>query len=722
MPQVYYGRKGEPGFKLELSPDLIAVRTRSGQPVTRSSGPVASRQSAQLRDCTLVLDFPEAGVEVYRVPRTRGGPTLEARKAALRSAPDVRFAGGVMVDPKTGSPVLYSENLFVKFNDDADTDACRAVLRDLGLAIKSEPSYAVNAFFVAAPEGTGREVFAIAERLLQRPDVEYAHPELIRERQAKAIFAPQWHLQATTLAGVAIDAHAHVAAAHALTRGEGTTIAVIDDGVDIEHPEFAAPGKVVAPRDVMRASAAPRPQRAGDNHGTACAGVACASGLHGASGVAPAARLLPIRHVAALGSMAEAEAFRWAADNGADVISCSWGPPDGLWWEGDDPLHNEVVQMPPSTRLAIDYAASAGRGGKGCVVLFAAGNGNESVDNDGYACHPAVLAIAACNDRGRRSVYSDFGRALWCAFPSGDSEWPEQGHPAPLTPGIWTTDRRGNAGYNRGRIAAGDAEGLYANDFSGTSSACPGAAGVAALVLAINPALKREEVKDILKRACDRIDPAGGAYDASGFSTRYGWGRLNARRAVELAQPQPRNEITVSRRFDALLPDLQSVSFALEVPESTPVEAVSVAVELTHSYIGDLVLTLQPPPATRAAPIVLHNRSGGTRNRIKKIYDSANTPKLKALAGHSCHGRWTLVVKDAAAEDTGTLVSFSLRLVLRHAQRAVAVPAKKVGAKAASNGAAVKKKAKPAAAKRAAPASPPAARKSARRAAAAATP
>ena len=54
------------------------------------------------------------------------------------------------------------------------------------------------------------------------------------------------------------------------------------------------------------------------------------------------------------------------------------------------------------------------------MVFFAAGNGNESVDNDGYASYDRVLAVAACNDRGERSVYSDFGEAVWCAFPSSD--------------------------------------------------------------------------------------------------------------------------------------------------------------------------------------------------------------------------------------------------------------------------------------------------------------
>ncbi len=702
MPKVYFGAKGEAPIELTRSPDMLAVR-RTGQPATagdtargstRSGRSPARPSDAHLRGCTLVQRFPEAGVDIYRVPTTRGGATLASRKAALQAEPDVRFAGGVLVDPDTRSPVLYTENLFVKFADAADTAASRAVLQGRGLRIKDEPGYAVNAFFVEAPEGTGQAVFDIAEQLLQRDDVEFAHPELVRQRQTKAINPAQWHLQPSTVRGVVVDAHAHVAAAHALTLGEGVTIAVIDDGFDTGHPEFNLPGKLVAPRDVFNRSDDPRPQNDEENHGTACAGVACAAGLsaQGASGVAPAARLMPIRHVASLGSQAEAEAFRWAADQGADVISCSWGPPDGTWWNPEDPLHHEVVRMPPSTQLALQYAATRGRGGKGCVIFFAAGNGNESVDNDGYASHPLVLAVAACNDSSRRSVYSDTGRALFCAFPSGDSAWPEAGHPAPLTSGIWTTDRRGPVGYNPGRSAQGDRAGDYANDFSGTSSACPGAAGVAALVLAVNPTLQRDEVKAVLQSACDRIDPAGGAYDAQGHSRLYGHGRLNALRAVQLAQPQPPAQpqpqpqppqpprpqrpprppapqappraVTVTRRVDAPLPDLGTVRVTLNVAEAMPVSALQVALELRHSYIGDLVVTLHPPRALGVPAVVLHDRAGGGRKRLNQVFDADTTPALQALAGRSCRGRWTLSVRDSAAEDSGTLVGWGLRLLL----------------------------------------------------------
>jgi subtilisin-like proprotein convertase family protein len=376
--------------------------------------------------------------------------------------------------------------------------------------------------------------------------------------------------------------------------------------------------------------------------------------------------------VSGLGSQRETDAFKWAADNGADVISCSWGPNDGDWWDASDPVHNQFIPLPASTRLVLEYVTSKGRGGKGCVVLFAAGNGNEPVENDGYASSPMVIAVAACNDRGKRSIYSDFGKAVWCAFPSNDFGHAPFNSPTPLTPGIWTTDRRGTNGYNPGQSAAGDAAGNFTNSFGGTSSACPGAAGIAALVLSVNPNLKWLEVKDILRRAGERIDPQGGQYDATGHSPKYGFGRLNARAAVDLAKPQPQSAIVTSRIFDAPIPDLQTVQFALTVAENAPVEALVVDLSLKHTYIGDLVITLQSPPATGVAPVVLHRRAGGSAKDLKIRYDAANTPGLARFAGKSCKGAWTLKIQDAAAQDSGTLNSFGLVLSLVHPERVAA--------------------------------------------------
>jgi hypothetical protein len=528
MPEVRYGGENGKTLQLEVDPDLVVVRARRGESLRE--GPVPGPEATLLNEMEPILSYPEASVEVYR-RRERSSRSMEEMRKELHESPATRFAGRVLVDEQSHKPVLYTENLFVKFRDGKSRDQCLAVLREAGLTVKRELPYATNAYFVAAPEGTGLSIFDIANELLKREDVEYCHPELVRPLGRRAIFSQQWHLKATTVNNQWVNASANIEAAHNITEGEGVTIAVIDTGIDIDHEEFSHRDKVVAPRDTTANDANPRPSRRAEKHGTACAGVACGDGRFGASGVAPRAKLMPIRMISQLGSQAEAEAFYWAAENGADIISCSWGPEDGYWKDGKDPLHDMKVPLPDSTRLAIDYAVTNGRSGLGCVVFFAAGNGNESVDNDGYASYDRVLAVAACNDRGRRSVYSDCGEAIFCAFPSNDFPWAKEGRPAPLTPGIWTTDRTGRVGYS---------DDDYTNSFGGTSSACPGAAGVAALVLSCNQSLRWDAVRDIMRRSCDRIDSEGGEYDAKGHSPRYGYGRLNAEKAARSAGGQTR--------------------------------------------------------------------------------------------------------------------------------------------------------------------------------------
>jgi len=651
----YGGKKGK---KRQLVEDdgLLVVRTRSRRPLRRSS--LGKPALALLEAFESVIQYEDAGVEVFRTrtPRGRAAVRDKARRA-LAKASDVQFAGRVLTDRGSGNPVLYTENLFVKFHDDVSAGTARKLLKSAGLSIASELEYARGAYFVRAPEGVGRKVFAMANKLLNNKLVELCHPELIRPRARRVAAQQQWHLKKSTIAGNVINQHANVVSAWDITEGEGVTIAIIDDGVDVDHLDFAGSGKVVHPRDVSRGVNNGRPFFSSDRHGTACAGVACASGQFGASGVAPKAKLMPIRLRSALGSQSEADAFFWAAQHGADVISCSWGPEDGKWWDPNDPQHNAVADLPDSTRLAIDWAINNGRNGKGCVITWAAGNGNEPVDNDGYAAYPSVIAIAACSDRGKRSVYSDKGNALWCAFPSSDFTDPE------LTPGIWTTDRSGGSGYNPGAPNTnGDVAGDYTQDFGGTSSACPGAAGVAALVIARNPALRWDEVKDVLKRCCTRIDDVGNEYDGNGHSTQYGYGRLDTKKAVQLAVP-PTSKYSVlhEARQDVAIQDHKTSRIRVEVGDTQALKAVKVHVDLEHTYIGDLVVRVRAPSG---AAITLHNRAGGTTNNLRQTYDAVNSPGLAALAGTTQTGKWTLEVRDTATADKGKIVRFGVELSL----------------------------------------------------------
>jgi len=649
------GKKGKP-YRLQMSDDIMVVRTRSRRTVRGAQ--LSTKAHDILSQFDSVFTIPEVGVEVLRCGAGRAVRSARDKaRLALQQEASVRFAGRGLCT-MSGRPVLYTENLFVQFREDCKKTAMQRILKEFGLKIKRELCYATKAWFVELPEGSGHQkLLSTASALLAHKDVQLCHPELVQQMGKRGAFPEQWHLERATIDGKAINAHANVQAAWPLSQGEGTTIAVIDDGVDVDHLEFVGAGKVVAPRDVTRGKDDARPGR-GDMHGTACAGVACANGVHGASGVAPKARLMPIRLVSSLGSQAEADAFVWATDHGADVISCSWGPMDGDWWNPNDPAHNDVVPIPDSTRLAIDYAVREGLGGKGCVVTWAAGNGNESVDNDGYASYSNVLAIAASNDRSKKADYSDTGKALWCAFPSSNGE-------PSLTPGIWTTDVSGAGGYNSGSRSDGDTEGHYTNSFGGTSSACPGAGGVAALVIARNPELRWEQVKEILGKSCDKIDSSGGRYDATGHSTLYGYGRLNAKVAVELAAPASAGYTAVHKAIQSVpIRDLKTARLQIAVADTRAVRAIKVHVDLEHSWIGDLTVKLRPPAGTGVPSVLLHERQGGGERNIRRVYDLASTPALGGLNGTAPAGIWKLEVHDNAKRDVGWIRSFAIELQL----------------------------------------------------------
>lgn len=279
--------------------------------------------------------------------------------------------------------------------------------------------------------------------------------------------------------------------------------------MDVGHPEFQ--GRVAGARDVVEQTDDARP-RGWEPHGTQCAGVACAGGVR-VSGVAPRAELLAVRVSTlreGLGSSAEAEGIRYAAGHGADVICCAWAP-NGL--EGGQPL-------PERTRAAIEWAARHGRGGRGCVVVVPAGNDGRDLSSNGYAAHPLVLAVGACNDRDRRPAYSGWGRHLFCVFPSSD-------------PGMSTPHRSISTTTPRGSFLLGET--FYSDGFGFTSAAAAGVAGVCALVLSANPDLTWWKLREVLKHSCSRIDFENGGYDVHGHSRLYGYGKPDAAVAVELA-------------------------------------------------------------------------------------------------------------------------------------------------------------------------------------------
>jgi len=411
-----------------------------------------------------------------------------------------------------GSAVVVTPDIIVQFAGILAAAERDRIARQYGVEfVRPLGRFAPNGYLIRVTNYPAESPLFVAARIYEREAVRFCHPDFIWPRSLR--FAPndplypnQWHLNNTGQVGTA-GADVNAAEAWDISRGAGITIAVVDDGVDLDHEDFAAEGKIVSGFDFDGNDNDPRPGP-GDNHGTAVAGIATAVGNNGigVTGAAPESKLMVVR----LGSTttSEAQSIEFAATNGADVINCSWGPPDGL---------GIYFPLPDVVRAALDYAADQGRGGKGCVIFWAAGNGNESIELDGYASYEKVIAVGATNDQDVRAYYSDFGPSLDICAPSSDA-----GHAE-----ITTTDRMGSLGYSFTN---------YTSTFGGTSAAAPLACGVGALILSVNPALTRQEVQAILQNTADKVDPENALYDSNGHSRKYGYGRVNAYAALLAAQ------------------------------------------------------------------------------------------------------------------------------------------------------------------------------------------
>ncbi len=460
--------------------------------------------------------FPESSVFVYRCINH---PNLSALrdevKLIIRSAnhPAIKYVGSVMCYADSGIYQLYTGNLFLKFAKGIGQRFIQSILQQNQLALKMTLGFAENALFVEADAQIGRDIFDLALDLLKLPEVEYCHPEMVVRRvtafknidigqQLKAGVHDDWVLEKIG-----------IKSAWAVTKGRGVKICIIDDGLDFEHIGFNAAKRIPAFRDMLDKTGRALPiHQFAEGHGTACASIACSSDPR-AMGVAPEAQLMPIRSLG-LGSVLEAEAFYWAAQNGADIISCSWGPPDGDF--RNIKKSQGVFPIPDHTNLAIQYAAKQGRKGKGCLIFFAAGNGNENVGNDQYASHPEVWAIGSTNILNEKAVYGDYGSPLFCSFPSGDYE--QAGDKWKQSYGVTVADRSGVAGYSQDDIN---------HFFAGTSASCPGMAGLAALMLSAQPELTKKQAAEVLKNSCKHLGPIA-ERTKDGYHPKYGYGLIQA--------------------------------------------------------------------------------------------------------------------------------------------------------------------------------------------------
>ncbi len=294
-------------------------------------------------------------------------------------------------------------------------------------------------------------------------------------------------------------------------------VGVIDTGVDCTHPDLSP--KCLDGLDAIRNqpdASPPDPSTDfGAGHGTSVSSIA-AGAMDGAGvvGVCPDCSVVPVRLIETntfLSDEMMLRAFTFAVDSGAAVINNSWGPQGAGYY----------VPMPTGVYEGLQYALQQGRGGLGTVVVFAAGNDNQSTSLDGELGSGLanVMAVAASDQFDLKSEYSNYGPEVSVCAPTSDEF---------LGPAVYAAEIRGN----------GNVAGDYTSMFGGTSAAAPMVSGVAALVIAADPTLTAAEVVELLEETADKVDPDGGRYDGNGHSIKYGYGRVNALRALRRATGQ----------------------------------------------------------------------------------------------------------------------------------------------------------------------------------------
>lgn len=333
-------------------------------------------------------------------------------------------------------------------------------------------------------------------------------------------YPEQWNLKNTGQYGGVEGIDINVEEAWETTKGDGVVVAVYDQGSHVSHADLIGqfsksynavtdePSSFIVKNKVYQ-------------HGTNCAGIIGAiqnNGI-GLSGVAPEAKMMNISidlMITNFTAQQAANGFNWAMEEGTDVISCSWGGVTG----------SEIIDD------ALDNVLSLGREGKGCIVVFAAGNEGVSTASYPGNCDPRITVVGGITPMGKRAVGTDtLGNGESVGLTSSYGERLDVMAPSILVPTTSVYVNEWGIPFDR-----------YYAVFGGTSAACPHVAGVAALILSVNPNLTVDEVEYIIHKTARKVRPDLYSYQKDSIRTygrrniEMGYGLIDATAAIKMAK------------------------------------------------------------------------------------------------------------------------------------------------------------------------------------------
>jgi hypothetical protein len=477
-----------------------------------------------LKPLTKEMQLPSPKVVVAQLIGTTDQGKIKSLLARLQQSNLVEYANPFLIY-KDGTGHGIMDRFMVKLKSPSDFSQLKQLVIQNGLSIDEEYKYDEKVFFIKVPKSAGKNALEFANLFHETGWFAASEPDFLkllkRFNTNDTNLANQWSLNNT---GSSIQFNGtpgcdmKIFSAWGITTGSASIkVAVIDEGVDLAHPDLLA--NLLPGYDGNGLGSAGGPS-GDDAHGTACAGIIAGVGNNnlGVAGVAYNCKIIPIRiaYSDANGNWVTSNSIigtsiDWAwQTGGADVLSNSWGG------GSSSSLIND----------AIGRAVTQGRGGLGSPVIFAAGN------DDGAVSYPATLsnvisvtAMSMCNQR--KSPSSCDGENFWGSNYGTGTDISAPGVK------IYTCDISGSAGYTTGN---------YTATFNGTSSACPNAAGVMALILSSNSSLTMSSARQIIESSCDKVGGYTYTSNVSGqpngtWSNDLGYGRVNALAALQLAAP-----------------------------------------------------------------------------------------------------------------------------------------------------------------------------------------
>jgi subtilisin family serine protease len=512
--QPFYYYEGEK-IPLEFSTDKVYVKFKEGKTANEKKKIVSSVPFIKTPE-QKNINYPE-NTAVLEIVNGRSVSEVKAIIDNLNKNKNIIVANPFVSFLKDSTLQGITDQFTVKLKSPADFLELEILAKETKTKLIQQNEFEPSIYILVADKNSNGNALAMANYFYETGKFEFAEPVFMRilKRQCTndPLFNQQWGLQNIGQHGGISGADIKACQAWTITRGRDViAVAIIDEGVDINHPDLI--DNLLPGFDATGQGTNGAPQ-GDDAHGTACAGIVAARGNNseGISGVAPNSRIIPVRIAIGDGFGGWitndnwiANGINWSWQNEADILSNSWGGGS------------------PSAQItnAINNAVNNGRGGLGCPVLFSSGNNNSSVIYPANLSNViAVGAMSMCNERKNPSSCdeeiwgSNFGSEL-----------------SVVAPGvlIQTTDISGNAGYDAGN---------YTATFNGTSSACPHAAGVMALILSANSCLTQADARRILELSCDKVGHYCYSVTAGrpngNWHNEMGYGRINAYNAVRYA-------------------------------------------------------------------------------------------------------------------------------------------------------------------------------------------